>query len=98
MSNRAIALLQVMATNQPWKSSKSIQTKIVHSSEAPLFNVFGPLQQFLIAPSDTSGAFGVMRAVVPPSIAIPLHSHADPEVFFVVEGKLKVLRYDSAAG
>jgi quercetin dioxygenase-like cupin family protein len=71
-----------------------MQTTVIHSSNAPLFNVFGPLQQFLVAPSDTSGAFGIMRAMVPPSVAIPLHSHADPEVFFVLEGVLEVLQYD----
>jgi quercetin dioxygenase-like cupin family protein len=70
-----------------------IETTIIHSNDAMLFNVFGPLQQFLVAPSDTSGAFGIMRAIVPPSIAIPLHSHADPEVFFVLEGLLEVLRW-----
>ena len=41
---------------------------IVHPTEAPLFNVFGPLRQFLISPSDASGAFGLIRAAVPPSI------------------------------
>ncbi len=86
-----------MATNVALKTEKPMQTTIVHSAEAPLFNVFGPLQQFLVAPSDTSGAFGIMRAVVPPSIAIPLHSHADPEVFFVLEGGLDVLQYDRGA-
>jgi quercetin dioxygenase-like cupin family protein len=74
-----------------------LETTIIHSSDAPLFNVFGPLQQFLVPPSDTSGTFGIMRAVVPPSIAIPLHSHADPEVFIVLEGLLEVLRWNGKA-
>jgi quercetin dioxygenase-like cupin family protein len=74
------------------------ETTIIHSSDATLFNVFGPLQQFLVAPSDTSGAFGIMRATIPPSIAIPLHSHADPEVFFVLEGLLEVLHWNGEAG
>jgi quercetin dioxygenase-like cupin family protein len=75
----------------------SSNTELVHSADAPLFNVFGPLQQFLVAPSDAAGAFGIMRAMVPPSIAIPLHSHADPEVFFIIEGRLEVLQYDGGA-
>ena len=70
-----------------------LETTIIHSSDAALVNVFGPLQQFLVSPAETSGAFGIMRAIVPPSIAIPLHSHADPEVFFVLEGLLEVLRW-----
>jgi quercetin dioxygenase-like cupin family protein len=72
----------------------SLETTIIHSGDAPLFNVFGPLQQFLVAPSETTGAFGIMRALIPPSIAIPLHSHADPEVFFVLEGFLDVFSWN----
>jgi quercetin dioxygenase-like cupin family protein len=74
-----------------------VQTKVVHSSAEPLFNVFGPLHQFLVDPADTSGAFGIMRAAVPSGVAIPLHSHADPEVFFVLEGVLEVLQYDGSS-
>jgi quercetin dioxygenase-like cupin family protein len=74
-----------------------MQTKVIHSSTEPLFSVFGPLHQFLVDPADTSGAFGLMRAAVPSGIAIPLHSHADPEVFFVLEGFLEVLQYDDSS-
>ena len=35
-----------------------------------------------------------MRAVLPPSIAIPLHSHPDPEVFYILDGALEFLQYD----
>lgn len=80
------------------RRNMSLETTITHSSDAPLFNVFGPLQQFLVPPSDASGAFGIMRAIVPPSIAIPLHSHADPEVFFVLDGILEVLRWNGDVG
>ena len=47
-----------------------MQTNLIHSSEAPLFNVFGPLQQFLVAPAETGGAFGIMRAIVPPKLLL----------------------------
>ena len=73
----------------------SKQTQLIHSSNEPLFSVFGPLQQFLVEPAEASGAFAVMRAMVPPGIAIPLHSHADPEVLFVLDGMLQFLRYDA---
>jgi hypothetical protein len=32
--------------------------------------------------------------IVPPWVAIPLHSHADPEVFYVIEGTIEFLQYD----
>jgi quercetin dioxygenase-like cupin family protein len=71
----------------------SAQTRLVTSSSEPWFDVFGPLQQYLVAPADVSGAFALIRVIVPPSVAIPLHSHVDPEAFFVLEGAMEVLRY-----
>jgi uncharacterized RmlC-like cupin family protein len=38
-----------------------------------------------------------MRAIIAPGVVIPLHSHADPEVFFVLEGILELLQYDGAS-
>jgi quercetin dioxygenase-like cupin family protein len=70
-----------------------MQTNVIHSTTEPLFSVFGPLHQFLVGPAETSGAFGLMRAAVPSGTAIPLHSHADPEVFFVLD----VLQYDGSS-
>jgi hypothetical protein len=55
-----------------------MQTKVIHSSVEPTFNVFGPLHQFLVDPSDTSGVFGLMQPVVPSGIAIPLHQAPAP--------------------
>jgi quercetin dioxygenase-like cupin family protein len=63
-----------------------MQTQLIGSSGAPLFDIFGPLLQFLVTPAQTSGSFALMRGVVAPGIAIPLHSHADPEVLFVLHG------------
>ena len=70
------------------------QTQVIRSGSEPLFNVFGPLLRFLVTPAQTSEAFALMRSIVPPGVAIPLHSHADPEVLFVLEGELEVLQHD----
>ena len=67
-----------------------MQTQLIRSSGAPMFNVFGPLLELLVTPAQTSGAFAVIRGIVPPGVAISLHSHADPEVLFVLEGELNV--------
>jgi quercetin dioxygenase-like cupin family protein len=69
-----------------------MQTQLIDSNGAPLFNIFGPLLQFLVTPAQTSGAFALMRGIVPRGVAIPLHSHADPEVLVVLEGELQVLQ------
>src|SRR5260370_37847819 len=79
------------------KTNMSAQTRLVNSSNEPWFNVFGPLHQYLVAPADVSGAFARMRAIIAPGIAIPLHSHADPEVFFILESTLEFLQQDTAS-
>src|SRR5260370_16619926 len=60
------------------KTNMSAQTRLVNSSNEPWFNVFGPLHQYLVAPADVSGAFPLMRAIIPPGIPIPLPIHPDP--------------------
>jgi quercetin dioxygenase-like cupin family protein len=69
--------------------------RLVNSTNEALVAVFGPLHQYLVTPEDVSGAFPLMRAIVPTGIVIPLQSHADPEVFLVLEGTLDFLHYDS---
>ena len=72
----------------------STQTQVIQSSNEALLDVFGPLLQFLVTPAQSSEAFTLIRGIVLPGVAIPLHSHADPEVLFVLEGELDVLQYE----
>jgi quercetin dioxygenase-like cupin family protein len=64
------------------------QTHIIHSADRPRFTLFGALHQFLVSPDETSEAFAMIRMIVPPGGAIPLHGHTDPEVFSMLEGTL----------
>ena len=73
----------------------STHMRLVNSNNERLVAVFGPLHQYLVTPEDVSGAFALVRAIVPPASVIPLNSHADPEVFFVLEGTLEFVKYDS---
>jgi quercetin dioxygenase-like cupin family protein len=70
------------------------QAYLIHSSNAPSVNLFGALHQLLVPPAESSGAFGIVRMIVPAGVAIPLHSHKDSEVFYVIEGTLEFLQYD----
>ena len=75
----------------------STETQVIQSSNEALLDVFGPLLQFLVTPAQSSEAFTLIRGIVPPGVAIPLHSHADPEVLFVLEGELNVLKYEGGS-
>ena len=52
-------------------------------------DVFGPTVEFLTPPEE--GAYCVLKGTIPPGMSVPLHSHPEPESFFVVSGKGKVL-------
>jgi quercetin 2,3-dioxygenase len=54
-------------------------------------NLFGELFTVLVSADETGGQFGVVHSEHPVGDIIPTHSHADThEVFYVVEGKVRV--------
>jgi quercetin dioxygenase-like cupin family protein len=56
------------------------------------FNTFGVLLNFLVIPNETGHEVSLFKGILPPGVVIPLHSHAEPEVFYVLEGSLEVYR------
>jgi len=56
------------------------------------FNTFGVLLNFLVTPAETGHEVSLFKGILPPGVVIPLHSHAEPEVFYVLEGLLEVYR------
>ena len=56
------------------------------------FNVFGVLLNFLVTPAETAHEVSLFKGILPPGVVIRLHSHAEPEVFYVLEGSLEVYR------
>src|ERR1700675_1626525 len=70
------------------------ETKTGTSSRAEeqTFIVVGVLLQFLSTPEQINDQISVMRGTVPSGVVIPLHSHADPEIFYVLNGSLEVFQ------
>ena len=60
--------------------------------EEQTFIVLGVLLQFLSTPEQVNDQISVMRGTVPSGVVIPLHSHADPEIFYVLNGSLEVFQ------
>jgi len=67
---------------------------IIHSEEEPLFAVVGTLLQFVSTPEQNRANVSVMLGEIPPRAVIPLHSHADPEIFYLTQGKMDVFQDD----
>jgi quercetin dioxygenase-like cupin family protein len=70
------------------------ETKTGTSSTADeqTFIVLGALLQFLSTPEQINDQITVMRGTIPSEVVIPLHSHADPEIFYVLNGSLEVFQ------
>ena len=61
-------------------------------AEQQTFIVLGVLLQFLSTPEQINDQISVMHGTVPSGVVIPLHSHADPEIFYVLNGSLEVFQ------
>lgn len=59
---------------------------VVEGTSRIALDVLGPTVEFLTSPAAAHGDFCVMRGVIPPGVAVPLHSHDATEVFFVLSG------------
>jgi quercetin dioxygenase-like cupin family protein len=61
------------------------------------FDFYGPVLEFLTLPEEAENDFCVLRGVIPPGIAVPLHSHPDTETFFVISGEVLALKRCTSA-
>jgi quercetin dioxygenase-like cupin family protein len=52
----------------------------------------GTLFEFLTSPDETGSEICLIRGTIPPGVAVPLHSHSDVELFYVLEGSLEAFQ------
>jgi len=69
----------------------SILTRVAEGPGADALDVFGPSVDFLTVAEDGENQICVMRAVIPPGVTVPLHSHDDFEDFLILTGSHQVL-------
>lgn len=55
-------------------------------------DLFGPRIQFLTRLSDEDDGYCLIAGVVPPGVAVPVHSHAERKTFYLLEGEMQGLR------
>ena len=63
-----------------------------YTGDQQVFSVAGVLLEFLTSPNEVRDAICFIRGTIPPGVVLPLHSHADPELVYVLEGALEVFR------
>lgn len=69
-----------------------------HERDKEVFNAAGVLCEFLASPEDVGDTFCLIRGTMPPRVAVPLHSHAEPEILYILEGELEVFRGERSSG
>jgi quercetin dioxygenase-like cupin family protein len=66
---------------------------LVNLAAAETISVLGPTIQFITPPDLCGDGPCVMRGSIPAGGMVPLHSHRDPETFYVLSGRAEVLEY-----
>jgi quercetin dioxygenase-like cupin family protein len=55
-----------------------------------LLDIFvGPLLQYLMPVTDADDECCLIKTVVPSGVTVPIHSHADREIFYILSGELQ---------
>jgi quercetin dioxygenase-like cupin family protein len=70
-------------------TTSETNARLLDPRRAHVLDVLGPTIQFLTEPAD--GEPCVMRGVIPAGVAVPLHSHPDPETFLALSGAVEGL-------
>jgi quercetin dioxygenase-like cupin family protein len=71
------------------KDMAAMLNRLAEASRGPRLEVFGPIVEFVTP--ENAKQICVMRAVVPPGVTVPLHSHDDFEDFLILAGAHQVL-------
>src|SRR5262249_39546143 len=66
-------------------------TQFVRRGLYVVLDLFGPTVEFLTLPEEPGAAYCVTLGTIPPGVSVPLHSHPDPESFYVLSGALRAL-------
>ncbi|HKN31195.1 MAG TPA: hypothetical protein VJY34_26300 [Roseiarcus sp.] len=59
-----------------------------------VLDALGPQIQHLTELSDADDGYCLIRSAVPAGVVVPIHSHADRETFYILDGELQALRED----
>ncbi|MGB2662885.1 MAG: cupin domain-containing protein [Candidatus Acidiferrum sp.] len=62
------------------------------TAHQPLSTPNGTLFEILVSPEEIGEPICLIRGTVPPGVAVPLHSHPDLELFYVLEGSMEIFQ------
>ncbi|HEX6879325.1 MAG TPA: cupin domain-containing protein [Terriglobales bacterium] len=56
------------------------------------FQLLTGSSEWRVRHAETLGQFSLMETIVPPGTGVPVHRHAENEVFYLLEGRLEIAR------
>jgi quercetin dioxygenase-like cupin family protein len=77
--------------------SISAQTSTEPTRTKRLSTPNGTLFEILASPEEVGDSICLIRGTVPPGVAVPLHSHLDLEIFYVLEGAMEIFQSNKGA-
>jgi mannose-6-phosphate isomerase-like protein (cupin superfamily) len=63
--------------------------------DSEILDLLGPTIQYATPLSDDDDGYCLLKGTIPPGVVVPIHSHADRETFYILEGQLEALKEDS---
>lgn len=78
--------VNAQTTTQP---SRTVH-KLLSTSNGTLFEI-------LASPEEVGDGICLIRGTLPPGVAVPLHSHSDLELFYVLEGSMEIFQSKEGA-
>ena len=63
--------------------------RLIRRGEQPTLNILGIHCDWKVRAEDTGGSYAAIENLVPPRTGVPLHNHASPETFQVLEGRVE---------
>ncbi len=71
---------------------------VIEAKNAQQFDVMGGIVRYLASPEDTPGGdHCIMEGELPAGVVIPLHTHPDPESFYLLDGQMELYLDDGVA-
>jgi quercetin dioxygenase-like cupin family protein len=73
------------------QSIAASQVRFLETDSSSALDILGMTIFPLVSNRESGDQFGLFQALIPPGAGIPPHTHPDVEVFYVLDGELKIL-------
>ena|ERR1700758_4027706 len=73
------------------QSITSSHVRLVEADSSSALDVLGVALVPLVSNRESDDQFGVFHALIPPGVGIPPHTHRDVELFYLLDGELKIM-------